>query len=180
MLWLLPALLLWWVNGIPSAAADNVVLEDKNLYKANPLYVDLDLNPADSADDANFVVMQEGSVILYAEPGMSMDVAQGGTLYTLYQPGSEARNIAPGTPVAFVDKAGQKAFFFIPTRVTSQSDRIVFDCNPEETEPERLFAKAGISIQKTIPFSRAITWSDASNNLTFSGVLEGDFYVDVS
>lgn len=55
--------------GIQTASGEEgVILEDKRLYDDHPLYIDLDLNPAESTDDNNFVVMQEGSVILTRIP----------------------------------------------------------------------------------------------------------------
>ena len=85
----------------PAAGEEGVVLEDKRLYDDHPLYIDLDLDPAESTDDNNFVVMQEGSVILYADSGMRIVAAEDKTSYTLYNPTSAAKSIAPGTPVAF-------------------------------------------------------------------------------
>ena len=130
--------------GIPPAAGEEgVVLEDKRLYDDHPLYIDLDLDPAESTDDDNFVVMQEGSVILYAESGMRMDVAEDKTSYTLYNPTSEALGIAPGTPVAFIDRANLQACFFLPTQVAAQTDRIVFSCSPESVSGSCCFRRPG-------------------------------------
>lgn len=39
--------------------------------------------------------MREGSVILYADASMSMDAYDDNTTYTLYNPTSEAKRIAP-------------------------------------------------------------------------------------
>ena len=79
----------------PAAGEEGVVLEDKRLYDEHPLYIDLDLDPAESTDDDNFVVMQEGSVILYADSGMRIVAAEDKTSYTLYNPTSAAKSIAP-------------------------------------------------------------------------------------
>ena len=128
----------------PAAGEEGVVLEDKRLYDEHPLYIDLDLDPAESTDDDNFVVMQEGSVILYADSGMRIVAAEDKTSYTLYNPTSAAKSIAPGTPVAFIDPANQEAYFFLPTQVTTQPDCIVFACSPEKLESEYLFTKMGI------------------------------------
>ena len=139
--------------GIQTASGEEgVILEDKRLYDDHPLYIDLDLDPAESTDDDNFVVMQEGSVILYADSGMRIVAAEDKTSYTLYNPTSEALGIAPGTPVAFIDSTKQEAFFFVPIQVTVQSDRIVFACSPEKVESDYLFSKIGISVDKTFPF----------------------------
>lgn len=79
----------------PAAGEEGVVLEDKRLYDDHPLYIDLDLDSAESTDDDNFVVMQEGSVILYADSGMRIVAAEDKTSYTLYNPTSAAKSIAP-------------------------------------------------------------------------------------
>ena len=101
----------------PAAGEEGLVREDKRLYDDHPLYIDLDLDPAESTDDDNFVVMQEGSVILYAESGMRIVAAEDKTSYTLYNPTSEALGIAPGTPVAFIDPAIRKPISSCPPRL---------------------------------------------------------------
>ena len=168
--------------GIQSAAGEEgVVLEDKRLYDDHPLYIDLDLDPAESTDDDNFVVMQEGSVILYADSGMRIVAADDKTSYTLYKPTSEALGIAPGTPVAFIDPENQEAYFFLPTQVTSQPDRIVFACSPEKPESEYLFTKIGIKVDKTFPFNYDdFSFSNPAGTLTFKSKLNGDFHIKLS
>ena len=166
--------------GICSAAAEeDFTIESKTLYLDHPLYIDLNLNGEDIADDANFVVMREGSIILYADASMSMSASDDNTTYTLYNPTSEAKRIAPGTPVAFVDETTLEAFFFLPTQVSVQSDRMVFTCSPEDVQPEELFYKVGISTSKTFPFSKNISLTNPAGTLKFSGALTGDFYVQV-
>ena len=166
--------------GICSAAAEeDFTIESKALYGNDPLYIDLNLNAEDITDDANFVVMREGSAILYADASMSMDASDDNTTYTLYNPTSEAKRIAPGTPVAFVDETTLEAFFFLPTQVTVQSDRMVFTCSPEDVQPEELFFKIGIDTSKTFPFSQNLSFSNPAGTLKFSGALTGDFYVQV-
>ena len=168
--------------GIQSAAGEEgVVLEDKRLYDDHPLYIDLDLDPAESTDDDNFVVMQEGSVILYADSGMRIVAAEDKTSYTLYNPTSEALGIAPGTPVAFIDSTKQEAFFFVPIQVTVQSDRIVFACSPEKVESDYLFSKIGISVDKTFPFEyENFNFTNPAGTLTFKTNLNGDFHIKLS
>lgn len=168
--------------GIQSAAGEEgVVLEDKRLYDDHPLYIDLDLNPAESTDDNNFVVMQEGSVILYADSGMRIVAAEDKTSYTLYNPTSEALGIAPGTPVAFIDSTKQEAFFFVPIQVTVQSNRIVFACSPEKVESDYLFSKIGISVDKTFPFEyENFNFTNPAGTLTFKTNLNGDFHIKLS
>ena len=166
--------------GICSAAAEeDFTIEGKALYGNDPLYIDLNLNAEDITDDANFVVMREGSAILYADASMSMDASDDNTTYTLYNPTSEAKRIAPGTPVAFIDETTLEAFFFLPTQVTVQSDRMVFTCSPEDVQPEELFLKIGIDTSKTFPFSQNLSFSNPAGTLKFSGALTGDFYVQV-
>lgn len=165
---------------VHSAAAEGApVLEDKRLYEQEPLYIDLDLGP-DNADDGNFVVMQSGAAILYAASDMSMSVAEDKTVFTLYNPSGEARDVLPGTPVAYVDVEKQQAFFFLPNQVLEQSDRIVFTCNPQEVEPEQLFYKVGLTIDKTVHFSQNIDIGSPIGNVKFSGTLSGDFHIKAS
>lgn len=165
---------------VHSAAAEGApVLEDKRLYEQEPLYIDLDLGP-DNADDGNFVVMQSGAAILYAASDMSMSVAEDKTVFTLYNPSGEARDVLPGTPVAYVDVEKQQAFFFLPNQVLEQSDRIVFTCNPQEVEPEQLFYKVGLTIDKTVHFSQNIDIGSPIGNVEFSGTLSGDFHIKAS
>ena len=165
----------------PAAGEEGLVLEDKRLYDDHPLYIDLDLDPAESTDDDNFVVMQEGSVILYADSGMRIVAAEDKTSYTLYNPTSEALGIAPGTPVAFIDPANQEAYFFLPTQVTSQPDRIVFACSPEKLESEYLFTKIGIKVDKTFPFNYDdFSFSNPAGTLTFKSKLNGDFHIKLT
>lgn len=168
--------------GIQTAAGEEgVILEDKRLYDDHPLYIDLDLNPAESTDDDNFVVMQEGSVILYADSGMRIVAAEDKTSYTLYNPTSEALGIAPGTPVAFIDPAKYEAFFFVPIQVTVQSDRIVFACSPEKVESDYLFSKIGISVNKTFPFNYDnFSFSNPAGTLKFKTNLNGNFHIKLS
>lgn len=168
--------------GAYSAAAQaQDSLEDKARYVGDPLYIDLDLNPAESTDDNNFVVMQEGSVILYADSGMRIVAAEDKTSYTLYNPTSEALGIAPGTPVAFIDSTKQEAFFFVPIQVTVQSDRIVFACSPEKVESDYLFRKIGISVDKTFPFEyKNFNFTNPAGTLTFKTNLNGDFHIKLS
>lgn len=179
---LLFVLVLGFFLGIcPAAAEEESVLEDKTLYQDHPLYIDLNLDANDSADDANFVVMQEGSVILYAESGMSMTVSEDRTSYTLYNPSDAARSITPGTPVAFIDSTKQEAFFFVPIQVTVQSDRIVFACSPEKVESDYLFSKIGISVDKTFPFEyENFNFTNPAGTLTFKTNLNGDFHIKLS
>ena len=166
----------------PAAAEEGLVLEDKRLYQDHPLYIDLDLNANDSGDDANFVVMQEGSVILYADSGMSMTVSEDKTTYTLHNPNSAARSITPGTPVAFIDKkdpAKPQAYIFLPIQVAVQTDRIVFSCSPESVSGELLFQKAGLKYEHTFPFSHDFDTSTVLKTVKFTGNLEGEFYLRV-
>ena len=163
----------------PAAAEEGLVLEDKRLYQDHPLYIDLDLDASSNADDDNFVVMQEGSVILYAESGMRMEVSEDKTSYTLYSPSSAAKSITPGTPVAFIDKANLQACFFLPTQVAVQADRIVFSCSPESVSGELLFQKAGLKYEHTFDFSHDFDYSTALKTVTFKGKLSGQFYLRV-
>ena len=163
-----------------SAAAEEApMIEDKHLYEDHPLYIDLDLG-SESTDDDNFVVMQSGAAILYADSGMSMSVAEDKTTFTLYNPSDEAMRIAPGTPVAYIDKGNQEAFFFLPTQVTGQSDRVVFTCNPQEVEPDQLFYKVGLKADKTVPFSTDIVFQNPIGTVKFSGKLSGEFHINVT
>lgn len=165
----------------PAAAEEGLVLEDKRLYQDHPLYIDLDLDASSNADDANFVVMQEGSVILDADSGMRIAATEDKTSYTLYNPTSEALGIAPGTPVAFIDSTKQEAFFFVPIQVTVQSDRIVFACSPEKVESDYLFRKIGISVDKTFPFEyKNFNFTNPAGTLTFKTNLNGDFHIKLS
>lgn len=165
----------------PAAAEEGLVLEDKRLYQDHPLYIDLDLDTSSNADDANFVVMQEGSVILDADSGMRIAATEDKTSYTLYNPTSEALGIAPGTPVAFIDSTKQEAFFFVPIQVTVQSDRIVFACSPEKVESDYLFRKIGISVDKTFPFEyKNFNFTNPAGTLTFKTNLNGDFHIKLS
>ena len=165
----------------PAAGEEGVVLEDKRLYDDHPLYIDLDLAPAESTDDDNFVVMQEGSVILYAESGMRMDVAEDKTSYTLYNPSDAARRITSGTPVAFIDPANQEAYFFLPTQVTTQPDRIVFACSPEKLESEYLFTKIGIKVDKTFPFNYDdFSFSNTAGTLTLKRKQNGAYPIKLT
>lgn len=163
----------------PAAAEEDLVLEDKTLYQDHPLYIDLNLDDSSNADDDNFVVMQEGSVILYAESGMRMEVSEDKTSYTLYSPSSAAKSITPGTPVAFIDKANLQACFFLPTQVAVQADRIVFSCSPESVSGELLFQKAGLKYEHTFDFSHDFDYSTALKTVTFKGKLSGQFYLRV-
>lgn len=163
----------------PAAGEEGVVLEDKRLYDDHPLYIDLDLDPAESTDDDNFVVMQEGSVILYAESGMRMDVAEDKTSYTLYNPSDAARRITSGTPVAFIDRANLQACFFLPTQVAAQTDRIVFSCSPESVSGELLFQKAGLKYEHTFDFNHDFDSSTILETVKFTGKLKGQFYLRV-
>lgn len=163
----------------PAAGEEGVVLEDKRLYDDHPLYIDLDLDPAESTDDDNFVVMQEGSVILYADSGMRIVVAEDKTSYTLYNPTSAAKSIAPGTPVAFIDPANQEAYFFLPTQVAAQTDRIVFSCSPESVSGELLFQKAGLKYEHTFDFNHDFDSSTILETVKFTGKLKGQFYLRV-
>lgn len=163
----------------PAAAKEESVLEDKTLYQDHPLYIDLNLDASSNADDDNFVVMQEGSVILYAESGMRMEVSEDKTSYTLYSPSSAARSITPGTPVAFIDKANLQACFFLPTQVAVQADRIVFSCSPESVSGELLFQKAGLKYEHTFDFSHDFNSSTILETVKFTGKLKGEFYLRV-
>ena len=163
----------------PAAAEEGLVLEDKRLYQDHPLYIDLDLDASSNADDDNFVVMQEGSVILYAESDMRMTVSEDRTSYTLYSPSSAAKSITPGTPVAFIDKANLQAYIFLPTQVAAQTDRIVFSCSPESVSGELLFQKAGLKYEHTFDFSHDFDYSTALKTVTFKGKLSGQFYLRV-
>lgn len=163
----------------PAAGEEGVVLEDKRLYDDHPLYIDLDLDPAESTDDDNFVVMQEGSVILYADSGMRIVAAEDKTSYTLYNPTSEALGIAPGTPVAFIDRANLQACFFLPTQVAAQTDRIVFSCSPESVSGELLFQKAGLKYEHTFDFNHDFDSSTILETVKFTGKLKGQFYLRV-
>ena len=169
-----------FAQGDTGGTGDGVQLEDKNLYKDHPLYVELDLNPNTNEDDDNFAVMQEGAVILYGDSSMRMDVSEDRTSYTLYHPNGQAQGIAPGTPVAFINKVNQEAFFFLPTQVTAQSDCIVFSCSPDNVEPEQLFYKVGLSTSKLLDFNKKLSYSNPAGTLTFSGDLSGQFYVKAS
>ena len=163
----------------PAAAEEDLVLEDKTLYQDHPLYIDLNLDASSNADDDNFVVMQEGSVILYAESGMRMEVSEDKTSYTLYSPSSAARSITPGTPVAFIDRQEPQAYIFLPTQVAAQTDRIVFSCSPESVSGELLFQKAGLKYEHTFDFSHDFDYSTALKTVTFKGKLSGQFYLRV-
>ena len=163
----------------PAAAEGDLVLEDKTLYQDHPLYIDLNLDASSNADDANFVVMQEGSVILYADSDMRMDVAEDSTSYTLDNPSSAAKSITPGTPVGFIDKANLQVYFFLPTQVAVQPDRIVFSCDPESVTGELLFQKAGLKYEHTFDFSHDFDYSTALKTVTFKGKLSGQFYLRV-
>ncbi len=163
----------------PAAGEEGLVLEDKRLYDDHPLYIDLDLDPAESTDDNNFVVMQEGSVILYADSGMRIVAAEDKTSYTLYNPTSEALGIAPGTPVAFIDRANLQACFFLPTQVAAQTDRIVFSCSPESVSGELLFQKAGLKYEHTFDFNHDFDSSTILETVKFTGKLKGQFYLRV-
>ena len=163
----------------PAAGEEGLVLEDKRLYDDHPLYIDLDLDPAESTDDDNFVVMQEGSVILYADSGMRIVAAEDKTSYTLYNPTSAAKSIAPGTPVAFIDPANQEAYFFLPTQVVAQTDRIVFSCSPESVSGELLFQKAGLKYEHTFDFNHDFDSSTILETVKFTGKLKGQFYLRV-
>ena len=163
----------------PAAGEEGVVLEDKRLYDDHPLYIDLDLDPAESTDDDNFVVMQEGSVILYADSGMRIVAAEDKTSYTLYNPTSAAKSIAPGTPVAFIDRANLQACFFLPTQVAAQTDRIVFSCSPESVSGELLFQKAGLKYEHTFDFNHDFDSSTILETVKFTGKLKGQFYLRV-
>ncbi len=163
----------------PASAEEGLVLEDKRLYQDHPLYIDLDLDASDSSDDGNFVVMQEGSVILYAESGMCMTVSEDRTSYTLYNPSDAARSITPGTPVAFIDKANLQAYIFLPTQVAAQTDRIVFSCSPESVSGELLFQKAGLKYEHTFDFNHNFDSSTILETVKFTGKLKGQFYLRV-
>ena len=163
----------------PAAGEEGLVLEDKRLYDDHPLYIDLDLDPAESTDDDNFVVMQEGSVILYADSGMRIVAAEDKTSYTLYNPTSAAKSIAPGTPVAFIDRANLQACFFLPTQVAAQTDRIVFSCSPESVSGELLFQKAGLKYEHTFDFNHDFDSSTILETVKFTGKLKGQFYLRV-
>ncbi len=163
----------------PAAAEGDLVLEDKTLYQDHPLYIDLNLDANDSADDANFVVMQEGSVILYAESGMRMTVSEDRTSYTLYNPSDAARSITPGTPVAFIDRQEPQAYIFLPTQVAAQTDRIVFSCSPESVSGELLFQKAGLKYEHTFDFNHDFDSSTILETVKFTGKLKGQFYLRV-
>lgn len=163
----------------PAAAEEGLVLEDKRLYQDHPLYIDLDLDASSNADDDNFVVMQEGSVILYAESDMRMTVSEDKTSYTLYNPSSAAKSITPGTPVAFIDKASLQAYIFLPTQVAAQTDRIVFSCSPESVSGELLFQKAGLKYEHTFDFNHNFDSSTILKTVKFTGKLKGQFYLRV-
>ena len=163
----------------PAAAEEGLGLEDKRLYQDHPLYIDLDLDTSSNADDANFVVMQEGSVILYAESGMRMEVSEDKASYTLYKPNSAAKSITPGTPVAFIDKANLQAYIFLPTQVAAQTDRIVFSCSPESVSGELLFQKAGLKYEHTFDFNHNFDSSTILETVKFTGKLKGQFYLRV-
>ena len=163
----------------PAAAEESLVLEDKRLYQDHPLYIDLDLDASSNADDDNFVVMQEGSVILYAESDMCMTVSEDRTSYTLYNPSDAARSITPGTPVAFIDKASLQAYIFLPTQVAAQTDCIVFSCSPESVSGELLFQKAGLKYEHTFDFNHDFDSSTILETVKFTGKLKGQFYLRV-
>lgn len=163
----------------PAAGEEGLVLEDKRLYDDHPLYIDLDLDPAESTDDDNFVVMQEGSVILYADSGMRIVAAEDKTSYTLYNPSDAARRITSGTPVAFIDRANLQACFFLPTQVAAQTDRIVFSCSPESVSGELLFQKAGLKYEHTFDFNHDFDSSTILETVKFTGKLKGQFYLRV-
>ena len=112
---------------------------------------------------------------------MRIVAAEDKTSHTLYNPTSEALGIAPGTPVAFIDPANQEAYFFLPTQVTTQPDRIVFACSPEKLESEYLFTKIGIKVDKTFPFDYDdFSFSNPAGTLTFKTNLNGDFHIKLS
>lgn len=163
----------------PASAEEGLVLEDKRLYQDHPLYIDLDLDASSNADDDNFVVMQEGSVILNADSGMHMTVSEDKTSYTLYNPSSAAKSITPGTPVAFIDKASLQAYIFLPTQVAVQTDCIVFSCSPESVSGELLFQKAGLKYEHTFDFNHNFDSSTILETVKFTGKLKGQFYLRV-
>ncbi len=171
LLFLVPA-----VCAYPAAAQAEGVLEDKALYRNHPLYIDLNTDPSDAADDKNFVVMQEGAVIL-DDPDLRLEPADDGKTYTLYGSGGSAMGITPGTPVAFIDIARQQMNFFLPQQVTVGADRVVFSCDPESVTPEQLFWKIALDIEKDISFSQDIDFTDGT--MTFKGKLSGDLHIDV-
>ena len=164
-----------------AAASEYDTIENKTRYQTDPLYINLDLDPNNDFDNENFVVMKEGSVILYADSGMRIVAAEDKTSYTLYNPTSEALGIAPGTPVAFIDSTKQEAFFFVPIQVTVQSDRIVFACSPEKVESKYLFTKIGIKVDKTFPFNDDdFSFSNPAGTLTFKSKLNGAFHIKLT
>lgn len=162
----------------PAAGEEGVVLEDKRLYDDHPLYIDLDLDPAESTDDDNFVVMQEGSVILYADSGMRIVAAEDKTSYTstTHQRGKKHRARHAG---GLHRPANLQACFFLPTQVAAQTDRIVFSCSPESVSGELLFQKAGLKYEHTFDFNHDFDSSTILETVKFTGKLKGQFYLRV-
>lgn len=83
--------------------------------------------------------------------------------------------------MAFIDPANQEAYFFLPTQVTTQPDRIVFACSPEKLESEYLFTKIGIKVDKTFPFNYDdFSFSNPAGTLTFKSKLNGAFHIKLT
>ncbi|MGI6031634.1 MAG: S-layer homology domain-containing protein [Eubacteriales bacterium] len=146
---------------------------DKESYQTDPLFVDLDLDSSSPDDDENFVVMRKGAVILGPTEDMSIDVSADGSEYILQNPSQEAQGIREGTPVAWVDGAEKKAYFFVPTQITAQTDQVTFACEPMNTSLEDLFEEFSLSYEHSLPFSQNIDFTNAEGTLKLTGDLSG-------
>lgn len=160
----------------PVSAEGGLTIDDKEQYRNMPGFIDLNLS-GDAADDGNFVVMREGAMILNAESGMSLDIANDKTTFTLYNPTDATTLIEPGKPVAFIDKANNRAPFFLPTSITAQPDRMVITCSQEDLETEQLFEKVGIDVSHTFAFYKNLSFSNPAGTLKFDGRLKGEFFI---
>ena len=171
--------------GVYSAAASEYdTIENKTRYQTDPLYINLDLDPNNDFDNENFVVMKEGSVILYADSGMRMEASDDGRTYKLYNPSEEAKKITAGTPVAFInttatDPKDMQTFFFLPQHVSAGTECVVFSCDPDNVAPKQLFKTIGIDIKKDIPFRSDIDYSTLAQTIKVSGTVSGTLHIDV-
>ena len=140
---------------------------EKEQYRDHPLFVDLNLDDNLTNDDENFVVMQRGAVILGPDDGMSIDASDDGSEYVLRNPSQAAMAITAGTPVAFVDKQNEMAYFFLPTQVSPAADAITFSCDPANTAPEDLFETFYYEYSK--PFTQHIVYDKVGLEFDFVG-----------
>lgn len=141
---------------------------EKEQYQNHPLFVDLNLDQTTTNDDGNFVVMKTGAVILDPTDGMSIDASVDGSEYVLRNPSQEAKTITMGTPVAFVDRGNGKAYFFLPTQVSSGTDTITFSCDPANSALEDLFQTFSLPYACSKDFSQAISHSNLDGTVRFT------------